>query len=107
MYESPKLTTHGAPTPGPSASATGVPIGVAVGIAVVTSVASLVYYLRPAMLLFMPDRTPAREYAHGQRPATSLTVALGVAGITVLGLLPNLWYAWVADPAIWELLAGR
>ncbi|WP_104990198.1 NADH-quinone oxidoreductase subunit N [Deinococcus sp. NW-56] len=76
-------------------------------LAVLASVAALVYYLRPAMLLFMPDRTPAREYAHGQRPATNLTVALGVAGITVLGLLPNLWYGWVADPAIWELLAGR
>ncbi|KEF33727.1 NADH-quinone oxidoreductase subunit N [Deinococcus sp. RL] len=76
-------------------------------LAVLASVAALVYYLRPAMLLFMPDRTPAREYAHGQRPATNLTVALGVAAITVLGLLPNLWYGWLADPAIWELLAGR
>ncbi|WP_027460500.1 NADH-quinone oxidoreductase subunit N [Deinococcus murrayi] len=76
-------------------------------LAVLASVAALVYYLRPAMLLFMPDRTPAREYPHGQRPATNLTVALGVAAITVLGLLPNLWYGWLADPAIWELLAGR
>ncbi|MBZ9712568.1 NADH-quinone oxidoreductase subunit N [Deinococcus multiflagellatus] len=76
-------------------------------LAALTSVAALVYYLRPAMLLFMPDRTPAREYAHGQRPATTLAVALGVAGVTVLGLLPNLWYGWGASPFIWTLLAGR
>ncbi|UBV42923.1 NADH-quinone oxidoreductase subunit N [Deinococcus taeanensis] len=76
-------------------------------LAALTSVAALVYYLRPAMLMFMPDRTPAREYAHGQRTPTTLAVALGVAGVTVLGLLPNLWYAWGANPAIWSLLAGQ
>jgi NADH-quinone oxidoreductase subunit N len=76
-------------------------------LAALASVAALVYYLRPAMLLFMPDRTPAREYAHGQRTPTTFTVALGVAGVTVLGILPNLWYGWVANPAIWQGLAGR
>ena len=76
-------------------------------LAVAASVASLVYYLRPAMLMFMPDRTPAREYAHGQRPATTFTVVLGVVLVTVLGLLPNLWYGWLADPGIWRVLAGR
>ncbi|ABF45224.1 NADH dehydrogenase subunit N [Deinococcus geothermalis DSM 11300] len=76
-------------------------------LAALASVAALVYYLRPAMLLFMPDRTPAREYAHGERPATTFTVALGVIGVTVLGILPNLWYGWVANPAIWGTLAGR
>lgn len=76
-------------------------------LAALASVAALVYYLRPAMLLFMPDRTPAREYAHGERPATTFTVALGVVGVTVLGILPNLWYGWVANPAIWGTLAGR
>ncbi|MBZ9751169.1 NADH-quinone oxidoreductase subunit N [Deinococcus sp. HMF7604] len=76
-------------------------------LAALTSVAALVYYLRPAMLMFMPDRTPAREYAHGQRPPTTFAVALGVGGVTVLGLLPNLWYGWVANPGIWSLLAGR
>mgnify|MGYP003346373609 CR=1 FL=1 len=34
-------------------------------------------------------------------------LALGVAGVTVLGLLPNLWYAFVAHPDIWAMLAGR
>jgi len=76
-------------------------------LAALASVASLVYYLRPAMLMFMPDRTPAREYAHGQRTATTFTVALGVIGVTVLGILPNLWYGWVANPLFWERLAGR
>ena len=75
-------------------------------LAVLASVASLVYYLRPAMLMFMPDRTPAREYAHGQRPATTLAVALSVIGILLLGLLPNLWYSWLADPNTWRLIAG-
>ena len=76
-------------------------------LAALTSVAALVYYLRPAMLMFMPDRTPAREYGLGQRAPTTLAVALGVAGVTVLGLLPNLWYAFVAHPDIWGMLAGR
>lgn len=76
-------------------------------LAALASVAALVYYLRPAMLLFMPDRTPAREYAHGQRTPTTLTVALGVVGVTVLGILPNLWYGWVSSPGIWQALAGR
>ncbi|GGK26471.1 NADH-quinone oxidoreductase subunit N [Deinococcus malanensis] len=76
-------------------------------LAALTSVAALVYYLRPAMLLFMPDRTPAREYAHGQRPPTNFTVGLGVAGVVLLGILPNLWYGWVANPAIWQRLAGQ
>ncbi|WP_339095777.1 NADH-quinone oxidoreductase subunit N [Deinococcus sp. VB142] len=75
-------------------------------LAVLASVASLVYYLRPAMLMFMPDRTPAREYAYGQRPATTLAVALSVIGILLLGLLPNLWYSWLADPNTWRLIAG-
>ena len=75
-------------------------------LAVLSSVAALVYYLRPAMLMFMPDRTPAREYAHGQRPATNFAVTLSLIGIVVLGLLPNLWYGWVASPEIWRLLAG-
>ncbi|GGR52107.1 NADH-quinone oxidoreductase subunit N [Deinococcus seoulensis] len=76
-------------------------------LAALTSVAALVYYLRPAMLMFMPDRTPAREYGLGQRTPTTLTVALGVVGVTALGLLPNIWYSWVANPAIWTLLVGR
>ncbi|MBX8464125.1 NADH-quinone oxidoreductase subunit N [Deinococcus sp. RIT780] len=76
-------------------------------LAALTSVAALVYYLRPAMLLFMPDRTPAREYGLGQRTPTTLTVAFGVVGVTALGLLPNIWYSWVANPAIWTLLVGR
>ncbi|EYB68290.1 proton-translocating NADH-quinone oxidoreductase, chain N [Deinococcus phoenicis] len=76
-------------------------------LAALASVAALVYYLRPAMLMFMPDRTPAREYQHGERPATTFTVALGVVGVTVLGILPNLWYGWVANPGIWGALAGR
>ncbi|CAM3508463.1 NADH-quinone oxidoreductase subunit N [Deinococcus frigens] len=76
-------------------------------LAAVTSVAALVYYLRPAMLMFMPDRTPAKEYTRGERFPTTLTIGLGVAGVTVLGILPNVWYGWVANPAIWQLLAGR
>lgn len=76
-------------------------------LAALASVVALVYYLRPAMLMFMPDRTPAREYPHGERGATTFTVALGVVGVTVLGILPNLWYGWVANPAFWELLAAR
>lgn len=77
-----------------------------VWLTLLASVASLVYYLRPAMLMFMPDRTPAREYAHGQRPATSFAVVLSVVGILLLGLLPNLWYGWVSNPEAWRLIAG-
>ncbi|RJF71363.1 MULTISPECIES: NADH-quinone oxidoreductase subunit N [Deinococcus] len=75
-------------------------------LAAITSVISLVYYLRPAMLMFMPDRTPAREYAHGQRPPTNATVLLGVLGVILLGLIPSLWYNFAANPGIWRLLAG-
>lgn len=75
-------------------------------LAAVTSVVSLVYYLRPAMLMFMPDRTPAREYAYGKRAPTSTTVVLGLAGVILLGLAPGLWYNWAANPTIWRLLAG-
>ena len=74
-------------------------------VAALMSVAAFVYYLRVAALMFMPDRTPAREY-DGARPATTFTVALGVVGITVLGILPNLAYGWVAYPGIWTQLAG-
>ncbi|WP_102127861.1 NADH-quinone oxidoreductase subunit N [Deinococcus planocerae] len=76
-------------------------------LAALASVAALVYYLRPAMLMFMPDRTPAREYPYGERTPTTFTVALGVVGVTVLGILPNLWYGWVAVPGVWGALAGR
>lgn len=75
-------------------------------LAAITSVISLVYYLRPAMLMFMPDRTPAREYQYGQRPPTNATVALGVLGVILLGLIPSLWYNFAANPQIWRLLAG-
>ena len=75
-------------------------------LAAITSVISLVYYLRPAMLMFMPDRTPAREYQHGQRPPTNTTVLLGVLGVILLGLIPSLWYNFAANPGIWRLLAG-
>ncbi|UQN05729.1 NADH-quinone oxidoreductase subunit N [Deinococcus sp. QL22] len=76
-------------------------------LAALTSVAALIYYLRPAMLMFMPDRTPAREYPNGQRTPTNFAVVLGVLGVTVLGVLPNIWYGWVQNPAIWLFLAGR
>ncbi|WP_019010041.1 NADH-quinone oxidoreductase subunit N [Deinococcus aquatilis] len=76
-------------------------------LAALTSVAALIYYLRPGMLMFMPDRTPAREYPHGQRTPTNFAVVLGVLGVTVLGILPNIWYGWVQNPAIWQFLAGR
>ncbi|MDB5044902.1 MAG: NADH-quinone oxidoreductase subunit [Deinococcus sp.] len=76
-------------------------------LAALTSVAALVYYLRPGMLMFMPDRTPAREYPHGQRTPTNFAVVLGVLGVTLLGILPNIWYGWVQNPAIWQFLAGR
>ncbi|THF68627.1 NADH-quinone oxidoreductase subunit N [Deinococcus sp. Arct2-2] len=76
-------------------------------LAALTSVAALIYYLRPGMLMFMPDRTPAREYPNGQRTPTNFAVVLGVLGVTVLGILPNIWYGWVQNPAIWQFLAGR
>lgn len=77
-------------------------------LAAVTSVASLIYYLRPAMMMFMPDRTPAREYrAVRPRYPSALAIAIGVAGVIVLGIMPGLWYAWGANPAIWQFLAGR
>ena len=76
-------------------------------LAALASVAALVYYLRPAMLMFMPDRTPAREYQYGQRPATTTAVVLSLVGVVLLGVLPNLWYGWAANPEIWRFLAGR
>ncbi|MFB9993975.1 NADH-quinone oxidoreductase subunit N [Deinococcus oregonensis] len=76
-------------------------------LAALTSVAALIYYLRPGMLMFMPDRTPAREYPNGQRTPTNFAVVLGVLGVTVLGILPNIWYGWVQNPEIWKFLAGR
>ncbi|GAA4020433.1 NADH-quinone oxidoreductase subunit N [Deinococcus rubellus] len=75
-------------------------------IAAMGSVAALIYYLRPAMLMFMPDRTPAREYP-GERTPTTAAVVISVVGVTVLGILPNLAYGLVANPAIWTVLAGR
>lgn len=75
-------------------------------LAAVTSVASLVYYLRPAMLMFMPDRTPAKEYEHGQRPSTMVTVMIALTGILLFGVLPNLIYGWASNPDIWKVLAG-
>ena len=74
-------------------------------LAALTSIAAFIYYMRIALLLFMPDRTPAREY-NGGRPATTFSVALGVVSITVLGILPNLVYTWVSFPGIWTQLAG-
>ncbi|WP_291424059.1 NADH-quinone oxidoreductase subunit N [Deinococcus sp.] len=76
-------------------------------LAVLASVAALVYYLRPGMLMFMPDRTPAREYAYGQRGPTTFTVALALVGVILLGILPNLWYRWGAHPDLWRFLAGH
>lgn len=76
-------------------------------LAALASVAALVYYLRPAMLMFMPDRTPAREYQYGQRAPTTFTVAVSLIGVVLLGILPNLWYGWAANPEIWRLLAGQ
>lgn len=77
-------------------------------IAVLTSVASLVYYLRPAMLLFMPDRTPSREFEHGKRFWTTATVFASVVGVVLFGLLPNLWYHYLAagSPMWWRLTGG-
>jgi NADH-quinone oxidoreductase subunit N len=75
-------------------------------VAALASVAAFVYYIRVAALMFMPDRTPAREYP-GERTPTTFTVLAGVAGVTLLGILPNLAYAWVAEPGIWTFLAGR
>ena len=75
-------------------------------LAALTSVAALVYYLKPAMLMFMPDRTPAREYAHGDRAPTNVAVAAALAGVSLLGVLPGLWYSWVAQPGVWSALAG-
>lgn len=74
-------------------------------IGALTSIAAFVYYMRVAALMFMPDRTPARE-SSGARPALSFSVALGVVSITALGILPNLAYAWVSFPGIWTQLAG-
>lgn len=74
-------------------------------LAALTSIAAFIYYMRVAALMFMPDRTPAREY-DGARPAITFSVALGVVSITALGILPNLAYAWVAFPGIWTQLAG-
>ena len=74
-------------------------------LAALTSIAAFIYYMRVAALMFMPDRTPAREY-EGARPAITFSVALGVVSITALGILPNLAYAWVAFPGIWTQLAG-
>lgn len=75
-------------------------------LAALTSVAALIYYLRPAFIMFMPDRTPAREYAHGQRPATNISVLLGSVGVLILGFLPWLAYAWLKNDEIWRVLAG-
>jgi len=74
-------------------------------LAALTSIAAFIYYMRVAALMFLPDRTPAREY-DGARPAITFSVALGVVSITALGILPNLAYAWVAFPGIWTQLAG-
>lgn len=76
-------------------------------LAALASVAALVYYLRPAMLMFMPDRTPAREYQYGQRPPTTAVIVFSLIGVVLLGILPNLWYGWAASPEIWRMLAGQ
>lgn len=75
-------------------------------IAALSSVVAFVYYLYPAALLFIPDRTPA-PLPHTARRFTGPVLAVAVVGITALGVLPNLAYAWLANPADWQIQASK
>lgn len=72
-------------------------------IAIVSSMFALVYYLRPAMLMFMPSEK-ATLALYESKPFSGLTVALSVAGVLVLGIAPSLVYG-VLEGA--KLLASR
>ncbi len=75
-------------------------------IAAMTSVVALIYYLYPAALMFIPDRTPA-PLPTAPRRATTVVLAVAVVGITALGVLPNLAYGWVANPTTWQFAASK
>ena len=66
-------------------------------LAAMSSVVALIYYLRPAALMFIPDRTPA-PVPPGARRYTVGLVMVATVGITLLGILPNLIYGYVAHP---------
>ncbi|GEM47986.1 NADH-quinone oxidoreductase subunit N [Deinococcus cellulosilyticus] len=57
-------------------------------IAIVTSMIAFVYYLRPAVLMFMPAEEP-QSIEERSFPNSTLTVLASVAATVVLGVLPN------------------
>ena len=57
-------------------------------IAIVTSMIAFVYYLRPAVLMFMPAEE-AQSLEERSYPNSTLTVLASVAATVVLGVLPN------------------
>lgn len=64
-------------------------------IAIVTSMIAFVYYLRPAVLMFMPaeEAEPLEDRPY---PNSTLTVLASVAATVVLGVLPN-WVLTLFD----------
>ncbi|WP_045233549.1 NADH-quinone oxidoreductase subunit N [Deinococcus pimensis] len=79
-------------------------VGITV-LAAMTSVVALVYYLRPAALMFMPAEGSAAAVRPAVRVGTFTGVALGVCvvGIVLLGVLPGLVYNVFDAPAQWVL----
>lgn len=76
-------------------------------LAALMSVVALVYYLRPAALMFMPDTEGSSHRAVASSGRfTGAALAVCVFGIVLLGVLPGLVYGWVAGAQMWLLASA-
>jgi len=75
-------------------------------LAAVGSVVALVYYLRPAALMFMPETTPSTVRPLPGATLTNVAVGVCVFGIILLGILPGLVYGWVTGASMWVMAAA-
>lgn len=72
-------------------------------IAALASVVALIYYLRPAALMFLPAQEAPTHFVVMRSGFTNVALAFSVLGIVVLGILPGLAYGWVASRGMWVL----
>ncbi len=66
-------------------------------IGVIMSVVSAYFYIRIVMLMYMKE--PTREFDLAHTPASSLALAIAVAGTVIIGILPT-WFLELAKSAI-------
>ncbi|AFZ68779.1 NADH-quinone oxidoreductase subunit N [Deinococcus peraridilitoris] len=76
-------------------------------LAALMSVVALVYYLRPAALMFAPqgEVAPGAASARAGR-FTNATLTVCVVAIVLLGILPGLVYGWVSGQPMWILASA-